>query len=82
MIWSGGNIKNIKSQNMLQYISKVKRQFRDKYGFIPTGGTEKEPLFDNIPDGVYPMEIDGKVDYVKIKGDSISCCNFKENDHS
>jgi hypothetical protein len=60
---------------MTSYISEIKRQFRDKYKFVPSGGTEQEPLFDSIPDGTYPMEIDGKMDYVVIKGDSISCCN-------
>lgn len=62
---------------MTCYINEIKRQFRDKYNFIPTGGTESEPLFNNsIPDGEYPMEIDGKIDNVKIKDSAISCCNF------
>jgi hypothetical protein len=32
--------------------------------------------FPDIPDGVYPMKIDGKIDYVKIKCGKIFCCNF------
>lgn len=63
---------------MTAYISEIKRQFRDKYNFAPSGGTEREPLFDNIPDGTYPMEIEGKVDYVRIEGEKISCCNFEK----
>ena len=61
---------------MTRYINEIKRQFRDKYKFTPFGGTEIEPLFDNIPDGEYPMEIDGKLDNVIIKAGTIHCCNF------
>lgn len=66
----------------MAYINEIKIQFRDNYKFVPSGGTENDPLFDNIPDGVYPMEIEGKIDYVRIKGEGISCCNFDrpEND--
>lgn len=63
---------------MTAYITEIKRQFRDTYKFVPSGGTEHDPLFDNIPDGVYPMEIEGKIDYVKITGESINCCNFEK----
>ena len=62
---------------MFRYLSAVKRGFRDKYNFIPIeGSTDNEPLFENIPDGDYPMEIDGKVDNVKIINGTINCCNF------
>lgn len=64
---------------MTQYISEIKRQFRDNYLFIPTGGTDNDPIFSNIPDGIYPMLIDGQVDNVKITNNSISCCNFQTN---
>lgn len=62
---------------MTTYIKEIKKQFRDTYKFKPTGGTESEPLFDNIPDGNYPMIIEGKTDHVKISGGKISCCNFQ-----
>jgi len=62
--------------SMIQYIAEIRKQMRDKYGFKPNGGTIEEPLFDSIPDGEYPMEIDGKVDNVVVKNNSISCCNF------
>jgi hypothetical protein len=63
---------------MTSYISEIKRQFRDVYHFIPTGGTDSEPLFDNIPAGEYPMTIEGKVDKVRItERGGISCCNFE-----
>lgn len=60
---------------MTAYIKEIRKQFRDKYNFIPSGGTENEPLFDNIPDGEYPMEIEGKTDYVRVNGGNINCLN-------
>ncbi len=65
---------------MTDYINAVKRGLRDQHGFIPTGGTDIQPLFDDgaVPDGVYPMTIEGKVDRVKIEGGRIDCCNFEE----
>ena len=61
---------------MIGYINEIKRQFRDTYNFVPNGGTQHEPLFEFIPDGEYPMVIDGKTDNVKIVNGTISCCNF------
>lgn len=62
---------------MTEYIREIKNQFRDKYGFKPSRTVGGEPCFENIPDGEYPMVIDGKTDKVKIVNGSISCCNFK-----
>jgi hypothetical protein len=61
---------------MTAYIKEIKRQFRDVYKFTPTGGTDSEPNFDNIPDGEYPMQIEGKTDRVRIERGTINCCNF------
>jgi hypothetical protein len=61
---------------MTDYIREIKRQFRDVYHFAPTGGTEDDPTFASIPDGDYPMTIEGKLDWVRIAGGKISCCNF------
>lgn len=61
---------------MTEYISAVKRGLRDQHGFVPTGGTDAEPLFDNIPDGLYPMDVDGRIDRVRIEAGRIYCCNF------
>jgi len=36
---------------MLGYIREIKKKFRDQYGFVPSGGTEQDPNFNNIPDG-------------------------------
>lgn len=61
---------------MTNYIREIKKQFRDKYHFKPSRMVGYEPLFDFIPDGEYPMEIDGKVDKVKVVNGKLSCCNF------
>lgn len=62
---------------MLGYIAAIKRKLRDQYGFTPKpGSSESDPVFDHIPDGKYPMEIDGKLDKVTISGGKINCCNF------
>ncbi len=61
---------------MTHYISEIKRQFRDTYNFTPDGGTHDEPTFTSIPDGDYPMTIDGRLDKVKIVGGKIHCCRF------
>ena len=63
---------------MTEYIRQIKVAFRDQLNFKATGGTEDEPLFDNIPDGEYPVMIDGKKDNVKIVGGNIHCCRFDE----
>lgn len=62
---------------MIEYIREIKRQFRDTYNFKPSRVVDGEPCFDGIPDGEYPMTIDGKMDKVRIIHGTISCCNFK-----
>jgi len=66
--------------DMISYIKEVKRQFRDTYGFQPVRGTADEPVFGKgqIPDGEYPMTIEGKVDRVRVVRDTIDCCNFED----
>jgi len=65
---------------MLEYIRAIKRQFRDVYKFIPDK-TEPgdDPCFTTVPDGEYPMMIEGKLDHVRIVKGMINCCNFEEN---
>lgn len=63
---------------MTDYINAVKCGIRDQHGFKPTGGSTDEPLFNNVPDGEYPILIDGRVDQVRIINGNISCCNFKQ----
>lgn len=62
---------------MTDYIQAVKRDFRDVYGFKPSGGTKEEPLFERIPDGDYPMEIEGKTDHVKVENGKLHVARFK-----
>jgi hypothetical protein len=62
---------------MTDYISAVKRGLRDQCGFVPTGGNDDEPLFDNMPDGVYPVTIEGRRDRVRIEAGRIYCCNYE-----
>jgi len=64
---------------MSDYIKAVKRGLRDQHGFTPTGGTKDEPLFANVPDGEYPMKIDGDMDYVRCVDGKIECCRFKKS---
>jgi hypothetical protein len=63
---------------MTDYIREIKRQFRDVYNFVPVRDEGTEPIFGEgqIPDGEYPMTIEGKLDNVRIVNGTISCCNF------
>lgn len=63
---------------MTDYIREIKRQFRDVYGFKPDRIEGNDMCFDSIPDGEYPMTIEGKVDHVRITNGGISCCNFEK----
>jgi hypothetical protein len=62
---------------MTDYTRAIKRKLRDQYGLTPTGGTEDDPVFDNVPDGEYPMEIDGKLPHGAIVGGYFRCCRFE-----
>lgn len=63
---------------MDNYVVKVKRQLRDKYGFTPSRVVgDDEPYFGKIPDGEYPMTIDGKLDRVKVINGKFSLCNWE-----
>ncbi len=63
---------------MIGYIQAIKRQFRDAYHFVPEIDDGVEVIFaeGQIPDGVYPMTIDGKLDKVEIREGKIYCCRF------
>ncbi len=56
------------------YIRAVQAKFIEQYGFAEDPERRGVPL--NVPDGDYPMEIEGKLDKVKITDGKISCCNF------
>ena len=59
----------------IDYIDEIKRQFITKYGFKENPEIPGIPM--NVPDGEYPMEIDGKTDNVKIVDGKIRCRNFE-----
>lgn len=64
---------------MSTYIVEIKKQLRDVYKFKPSRTVGDEPCFEQIiPDGTYPMMINGKLDHVKLTNNHISCCNFDE----
>ena len=63
---------------MTDYIREIKKQFRDVYKFKPSKIESGEPCFDSIPDGIYPMKINGRKDWVEIKDSGIHCCNFNK----
>ena len=61
---------------MLEYIGQIQRQLIAQYGFSENPDKPGVPL--NVPDGTYPMTINGKVDNVRIDKGRIFCCNFTE----
>lgn len=64
---------------MIAYINAIKRQMIDQYKF-PEDPNNPGCVLGNVPDGEYPMTIDGKLDNVKIKNGMINCCNFETTD--
>ncbi len=61
---------------MTSYIAEIQRQMISKYGFKEDPTRPGVPM--DVPDGEYPMEIEGKLDKVRITDGKISCCNFEE----
>jgi hypothetical protein len=61
---------------MTDYIQEIQRQFITKYGFKEAPGRPGIPGY--VPDGDYPMIIEGKLDNVRVVNGFISCCNFTE----
>lgn len=59
---------------MTAYIDEIKRQFITVYGFKENPEVPGSPL--DVPDGEYPMTIEGRVDHVKIVNGKINCGNF------
>jgi len=57
--------------SMIETIRLVKQKFRDEYGFKPDRVDGNEPLFDRIPDGDYPMILDGTHHIIRIKNNRI-----------
>jgi hypothetical protein len=62
---------------MTSYIAEIQRQLIDQYGF-PENHDHAGTVLGDVPDGEYPMTIEGRLDHVRIKDGKISCCNFDE----
>ena len=60
------------------YILEIKKQLRDTHHIKPTRMVGEEPLFDDLPDGDYPMVIEGKLDRVRVVNGRFECCRFDE----
>lgn len=59
---------------MLAYIAKIQQKLIDQYGL--TARVDGPGIPAHVPDGDYPMEINGKLDRVRIVNGFIHCCNF------
>ena len=59
---------------MLGYIEQVQQGFIREYGFREN--PEKSGIPESVPDGEYPMIIDGKLDFVRVISGKIHCCNY------
>ncbi len=65
---------------MLEYIQEIKQNLSETYNFraIKRSDGFILSICEDIPDGVYPMKIHGKVDNVAIIDGKINCCNFED----
>lgn len=61
--------------DMLSYIMIIQHILITQYGFQESQSRPGLPV--NVPDGDYPMTIDGKVDNVRIVDGKIHCCRFE-----
>ncbi len=57
---------------------EVKRQFLDVYRMTPTRTVDGEPCFDRIPDGIYPMQIEGRTEYICVSDNRFFFLEMKE----
>lgn len=60
---------------MTDYIREIQKQFITVYGYPENPEMPGVPL-PGVPDGEYPMTIEGKLDRVRIVNGKINCCNF------
>jgi len=63
----------------LGYIDAVKRGLIEQHGF-PENPEKPGCVLGEVPDGEYPMMIEGRRDYVRIVAGRIHCCNWKETE--
>jgi hypothetical protein len=58
---------------VIEYVNKVKQGLAAQLGLE----YRDTRVIGHVPDGIYPMEIDGKIDHVQIKNGHINCCNWE-----
>ena len=63
---------------MTQFVKEVKKQLRDVYGHVPSRTVGDEPCFDHLPDAMYLMDIEGKLNYVAVINDKFYFLQKKE----
>lgn len=61
---------------MTDYVREIQRQFIDVYGYQSRPDMPGVP--SGVPDGEYPMTIEGKVDRVRIVEGKIQCMNHDD----
>lgn len=57
--------------NQEQYIREIKTQLATVHGFKPIGAEDGVLVFDVVPDGIYPVTIEGEIDEIKIENGTI-----------
>lgn len=57
---------------MTDYVNEIQKKLVIQYGFPP----DARSLPQNVPDGEYPMEINGKLESIRIKNGRIYRRNF------
>lgn len=63
---------------MTALVREVKRQLRDVYGLEPSRVVDGEPCFDQVPDGLYPMDAEGRRYWVAVIDDRFHFLDLKE----
>jgi hypothetical protein len=60
---------------MTSYIASIQKHLVQDFGMSPRQDNPDVPA--HVPDGIYPMTINGRLDQVRIEDGRISCCNFE-----
>ncbi len=62
--------------SMLEYVRAIQRKLIDQYGFPENPEMPGCPL-GRVPNGTYPMEIYGRIDYVEVRDGKLRFGNFE-----
>lgn len=64
------------------YLREINRQFVEVYGLEKRTDCPDIPEIvpKHVPDGEYPMTIEGKLDKVRVVKGMINCCNFEKEE--